>query len=916
MAMTEERRRTRETLAFLMRGFESVLRDLGETEAAAALPWRDIWEGGPAAAPAAARGERSEQALSVAFQLLNQAEENAVAQTRRAVEAAGGLADDPGSWDQHFARLKAAGVDGAAAAEALGRIQVEPVLTAHPTEAKRQSVLHHHRALYRTLVELENAMWTDAERAALEAEAVACIERLWRTGEIFLEKPSVEDERRNVLHYLTEVFPQTLPWVSQRLEAAWARAGFDPALLEDRGARPRLVFGDWVGGDRDGHPFVSAATTAETLDLFRAEALRLQEGSLDALGAVLSLSDRRQAPPADFADWIEARAAALGAAGRAALERNPGEPWRQAVNLMKAALPPARLPRPETAYARAGDLAEDLRRLRAALSAVGAGRIARRDVDPALDRVETFGFHLANLDIRQNSAFHDRALGQLLAAAGVEDGAAFADWPAERRAALIRAELGLSRPFAHPDAPAGEEADAMRALYAALADRIARDGTDGLGALIVSMTRSAEDLFAVFLFAREAGLLRRDEDGPWLPLPVVPLLETIDDLERAEAVLSDYLDAAIVRRSLARQAEAAGAERPVVQVMIGYSDSGKDGGFLSSFWSLYRAQARLTALGAAAGVRIRFFHGRGGAIGRGAGPSHRFLRALPPGALGGDLRMTEQGETIAQKYANRVTAAHHLELLLAGCLGATLERREDPPRLVAAMDRLAEDSRRAYRDLVEAEGFLDFFAQATPIDLIEQSRHGSRPARRTGRRTLGDLRAIPWVFAWNQSRFLLPGWFGLGAALARLEADDPALFADLVVAKAEETRWPPFHYMISNAATAWARANPERMADYAALVEDPAIGAAFLARAREEHERTGAMLARIYGAPVAEARADAQSRIDLRDTALAPLHARQIELLREWRGLRDAGRSAEAEALLPEALVTLNAIASGLGATG
>jgi phosphoenolpyruvate carboxylase len=709
-----------------------------------------------------------------------------------------------------------------------------------------------------------------------------------------------------------------LPWVERRLAGAWARAGFDPELRRDRKARPRLAFGDWVGGDRDGHPLVDAQTTRETLALFRSEALRLQHDALETLAARLSLSVRRQTPPAALLAWIETRRDALGAAGEAAVARNPNEPFRQAVNLIRAALPPdGDAPAPtQAAYASAAAYASDLARLRAWLLEIGARRLAESDLDPVLDRAECFGFHLAALDIRQNSAFHDRALGQLLAAAGRPDGDSFPDWPARRRAALVRRELARARPFTPPGAAIGAAADDVLALYRVLADHVAAHGTEGLGALVVSMTRSATDLFAVFLFAREAGLLRRDSDGAWLPLPVVPLLETIDDLERCAEVLEDLLGAAIVRRSLARQAAAAGESTPVLQVMIGYSDSGKDGGFLASFWTLYRAQSRLVELGRRHGVRIRFFHGRGGAIGRGAGPTHRFLRALPPGALNGDLRMTEQGETISQKYANRVTAAHHLELLLAGALGATLETREDPPQLLDAMDQLSAESYRAWRALVEAPGFLDFFAEATPIDVIELSQHGSRPSRRSGRRTLDDLRAIPWVFAWNQARFLLPGWFGFGTALERLQAAEPELFAAFVRAKASATRWPPVHFLVSNAATAWARASPERMRDYAGLVADRAVAERFLDRALAEHARTGRMLAEIYRAPVAEVRPGVQRRLDLRDAALAPLHAQQIALLRDWRARSADGDAAGADALLPDLLLTVNAIASGLGTTG
>ena len=905
------------TLALLMRGFATVLDELGESEIARRLPWRGLWAGDPGAGGAWPEGhaERLLQAWSIAFQLLHQAEENAIAQARRAREAAGGMGEESGSWEQQFERLKAAGWTPEAIVRTLAAMAVEPVLTAHPTEAKRQTVLHHHRALYRLLVELENTMWTPAERTALEARVRAGIERLWRTGEVYLEKPAVADELRNILHYLTEVFPDVLPWVEDRLVAAWAAVGFEPALLADQTLRPRLTFGDWVGGDRDGHPFVTAEITAQTLRTFRRAALDLVRDRLTGLAAGLSLSAHRQTPPAALTEWLEARAEALGAAGAAAIARNPDEPWRQAVNLMLASLP-ATDGAAAAAYRAASELDADLERLRDALLAAGAVRLVQSDLDPVRRVVATFGFHLATLDVRQNSAFHDRALAQLLEAAGEPEGGGFATWDMARRRALLERELRTDRPFAHPRHAAGPEAAAVLDCYRALAAHVDAHGRDGLGALIVSMTRGAEDLFAVFVLARDAGLLVHDADGAWCPLPVVPLFETIDDLEAAPRILDAYLATPVVRRSLERQA--AGGE-PVQQVMIGYSDSGKDGGFTASFWGLWRAQQALAETGRRHGVRVRFFHGRGGTIGRGAGPTHRFLAALPPGSLQGDLRLTEQGETIAQRYANRVTAAHHLELLLAGTLAATLkhrERRREPARLSEAMDRLARESRDSYRALVTAEGFIAFFERATPIDAIEQSRIGSRPARRTGQRTLQDLRAIPWVFAWNQARFVLPGWFGLGSALTRLRDDDPGLFDALVRAKGAAERWAPFHYMVSNAATAWATAAPDVMRLYGDLVPDEVVRERVLTMVFDEHARTGEVLAELYGAPLATARPKIQRVLDRRHEALLPLHHHQLVLLGRWRAARDDGHTATADALVPELLLSVNAIAAGLGATG
>ena len=456
----------------------------------------------------------------------------------------------------------------------------------------------------------------------------------------------------------------------------------------------------------------------------------------------------------------------------------------------------------------------------------------------------------------------------------------------------------------------------MLACYRVLAAHLDHFGSDGLGALIVSMTRNVSDLLGVYVLAREAGLLIYQPDGPACRLPVVPLFETIDDLERSASIMDVFLRHPITRASLAWQQSERGGTDPVQQVMVGYSDSNKDGGLLASQWGLYRAQAALTATGRQNGVRIRFFHGRGGTISRGAGPTHRFINGLPPDALAGDLRLTEQGETISQKYANRVTAAHNLELLLAGTVGATLSGRSAPPEphpLEGVMDDLAAESRVAYQALLQSDGFLTFFSQATPIDAVEASRIGSRPARRTGRRTLADLRAIPWVFSWSQSRFYLSGWYGLGTALAGLRERSPEIFDALSIAKLEQ-RWPPVHYFLSNAATAIATADPDIMTLYAGLVEEAAIRDRLMEMIMTEYSRTHDMLSAVYGGPLAQTRPQIHRVLGFRVHALAPLHRQQVALLREWRDRRNHG--TEADTVLPQLLLTVNAIAAGLGATG
>jgi phosphoenolpyruvate carboxylase len=912
-------------LAFLIGCFREVLIELGESSVAARLPWTATAGAEPAETPTSGGGSDDEdplpQAYSIAFTLLNMIEENAYAQGHRADQAAGRLKAQAGSWENTLALLAAAGRSAVEIAAALPRIRVEPVLTAHPTEAKRASILAHHRELYLLLVQRENQMWTPAEQDDIRNQIKAVIERLWRTGEIYLEKPDVASEVRNVVHYLANVFPTVLPLIARRIGEAWRDAGHDPLLLgTPQAAMPRLTFGDWVGGDRDGHPLVTAEVTRDTLVTLQATALRLIEDHLGRLAARLSLSARQNPADAGFHAALSTAAGELGAAGEAALRRNVDEPFRQFVNVMLA-----RLPRAEPAgrgadrrYRHAAALADDLDRLAAALTAVGARRLAATDVAPVTAIVRTFGFHAAALDIRQNSRFHDQAVVQLMQAAGLDD-VAFPDWSEAERLAFLSAELGSPRPFARPDSIAGDEAKAVIDCYRVLVEHLDAHGTDGLGALIVSMTRSLSDLLVVYLLAREVGLLVPGPDGtPICRLPVVPLFETIDDLRRSPAILADFLAHPITRASLAAGCGRHPDGRPSQQVMIGYSDSNKDGGILASFWALYRAQEALIQVGRDAGVHIRFFHGRGGTISRGAGPAHRFLDALPAGSVDGDLRLTEQGEVIAQKYANRITASHHLELLLAGAVRRTLLDRAPPPDdplLTAILDRLAEASRRAYRDLVEAEGFVTFFAQATPIDVIELSRIGSRPARRTGRRTLADLRAIPWVFSWSQARFYLSGWYGVGSALAALQADDPDGFARLVAAK-RTRRWPAVHYLISNAATSVATASAELMGRYAELVEDDGVRVRFLTRILDEYARTRTLLDAIYGGDFGRERPALMRSIALRADALNTLHLDQIRLLKAWRQAREEGDDATADRLLSRLLLLVNALARGLGTTG
>jgi phosphoenolpyruvate carboxylase len=544
-------------------------------------------------------------------------------------------------------------------------------------------------------------------------------------------------------------------------------------------------------------------------------------------------------------------------------------------------------------YRHASELMSDLRLLYDALVDVGAGRVARRLVEPVIRTVDTFGFHLAALDVRQNSDFHTRALAQL------QD-----------------APNGTGDKGSGDNGSGGPESEAVLACYRVLADHIERHGTDGVGSLIVSMTRDVSDLLAVYRFAGETALEVESDGGPACPIPVVPLFETIEDLQRSPAILRDFLADPMTRRSLEVQRRREGLEEPVQQVMVGYSDSNKDGGIFASLWGLHRAQASLVEVGEAASVRIRFFHGRGGTIGRGAGPTHRFIKAMPPGALRGDLRLTEQGESIAQKYGSRQTATYNLELLTAGLVRATALDRvvaASPHPLEPTMDRLAEQSRERYMRLLGTDGFMTFFRQATPIDAIEESRIGSRPARRTGQATLADLRAIPWVFSWGQARFFLSGWYGVGSALTALFDDDPDALSAI---RAHLIGWAPLHYILSNAATSITLSDEQMMREYGALVDDGSVRDRFLDLILRERELTVRALELAYDGPLAERRPNIQAMVDLRAQGLRRLHRQQIRLLREWRGQAVHDDSESVATLRIRLLVTINAIASGLGATG
>lgn len=892
-----------EDLSFLMHCFREVLEELGEQDLAKRLPWISNVTISDQPNP------RLSQAYSVAFQLLNMVEENVAAQVRRSRESDLGLASEPGLWAYQLEKLKKVGFSESQIARRLPHIRVEPVLTAHPTEAKRLAVLEQHRALYLLLVQRENRMYTPHEQSAIRDEIKVTLERLWRTGEVHRTKPRLFEERRNIVHYLRDVFPAVLAEVDLRLRQAWSDSGFDRSALASADTLPRLRFGTWVGGDRDGHPLVTAEVTATTFQDLRDAAMYALQDTLGRLIDQLTLSGNDQVAPDYLEEAIQRLSAETSTSADDGLFRE--EPWRRFTYLIQKKLTQQA---PQQHFGSASELRKELLLLASSLEAVGARRIAEAEVLRVIRIVDVFGFHGAVLDIRQNSHFHDLAIAQLMTAAGVPDSDRFIQQSQQERLPFLLTELNSRRPFLSPGAPVGPEADAVLGCYRVLKDYRDRYGLRGIGSLIVSMTRGAADLFAVYLFLREVGLWREISDGPASEIHVVPLFETIEDLEAAPEIVEQYLQHPFVRRSIQIQAEIRGSESPVQQIMLGYSDSNKDSGLLTSQWALHCAQREITRIADSSGVQVRYFHGRGGTISRGAGPTHRFLEALPYRTVRGDIRLTEQGETIAQKYANRITAAYNLEILLAGVAGITLQQEgqlEPEETSGGLVSHLSNTSRNAYRSLLEMPGFLEFFRSATPIDALELSSIGSRPSRRTGEHSFSDLRAIPWVFSWTQSRFYLPGWYGLGTALA--EINETPAWSRLL----DAGRTSPFlRFVLTNAETNMQSAERSIMELYASLTPDQEAVKAVFRLILKEFDLTRKLLPEVLGGRSGDRRPRFTMTHQIRADALLALHVQQVALLRQWRLAREAQDQTASDLLFSDLLVCINAIASGLRTTG
>jgi len=904
-------------LYFLLECLAEVLEANNEKEFVAYIPWLNT----DVPLPTNNQEQKIAHLYSISFQLLNLCEVNWAVQSRRSKQQESGTQSVNGSWAQTFSELKLLGFSQEKIVDALSQIEVEPVLTAHPTEAKRTVVLKYYRELYLQLVMLENPIYTDSERRQARTLIKEILTRLWFIDDIYLEKPRVETELDNVLHYLTNVFPEIFELHDRQLIQSWEEAGFQPEVLLNYRNMPGISLGTWVGGDRDGNPFVTPEITRYTLKKLRTEALTLVRKSLFLLADSLSIYAPERNLPSDFRQAkIQLTKQIPGITDNTIYLAAAREPFKQYVLLLIEKLPLKQEPQSgnnmltqnEWTYTNSSQLLIDLEILIRALSSWGAPKLAINEVNKALRFVKSFGFHLAHLDIRQNSKYYQKAFSGLLEDFNPSSYALDSNGTVDK--SFLLNELNVYRPFTHTYSGNVTETTVTLGCLGVLAEHIRNYGTNAIGPLILSMTRNVEDLFTFYLLAREGGLFIKTTSGPACQIPIVPLFETIEDLHRAPSIMDEFLSHPITQNTLRLQMQRKGNTHPIAEVMIGYSDSNKDGGILSSLWHLYEAQYEIAAIGRKHNIDIRFFHGKGGSISRGAGPIHWFLKSLPPSSLCGKLRLTEQGETIERKYANKVNAAYNIELLASGTLRNTLLNTDKHnPELFELVGYMAHESFNSYNALTRHPSFIRFFENATPIDVIETSKIGSRPSRRTNQRTLADLRAIPWVFSWAQSRVNITSWYGVGSTLKLIKEQQPHKYELL---RQLQTSQPLVRYILTNVDSGLAATDPEIIKLYASLVDDEQIRNDILPLILAEYQLTKDLLAELLVRPFEERRVNHYYSTRLRAVALELMHQVQVNALRRWRTEKETANPEVTEQQNIVLLKTINAVANALGSTG
>ena len=800
-----------------------------------------------------------------------------------------------------LARARAAKMTRVQLQNILSNILVCPVLTAHPTEVRRQSVLDREMEIAHLLAERDRKQMTPVEFAASEESLLRAVLTLWQTSLLRRGRPAVVDEVANGLSYYDHTFLRELPHLYGMIEDQLA--AFDPAL--NKADLPSFMrIGSWIGGDRDGNPFVNAEVLTQTIGMQSKRVFDFYLEELHLLGAELSLDSERVS--------ISAQLAELTKRSTDESPRRAAEPYRRAIvgiyarlfatarALGQSALPRRSMIEAEP-YLTAAELRGDLDILYRSLDANGAALLARGRLRTLRRAVDVFGFHLASIDLRQNSDIHESTLAELANTAADLD---YLGMDEQARVAFLLQELSTARPLVSPfltySAQVSSELDIVRAA----ADIHRRYGKDAVPNYVISKANAVSDILEVAVLLKEVGLVRPTELK--LDVNIVPLFETIEDLQNCTQVI-DALFSIPAYMTLLK------SRGSVQEIMLGYSDSNKDGGYLTSGWELYKAEIGLTEVFRRHGVALRLFHGRGGSVGRGGGPSYQAILAQPEGAVQAGIRVTEQGEVIAGKYAHPETGRRNLEILAAASLEAALPQpgHEAPcAEFLSTMEELSANACQAYRALVyETPSFERYFWESTVIGEIANLHIGSRPASRKKSTHIEDLRAIPWVFGWAQSRLMLPGWYGFGSAVKKWLAEHPTPGLSLLQAMADE--WPFFQTLLSNMDMVLAKSDIAIAGRYKQLVEDVTLRETIFGRLEAEWQDSVEGLLAIREQRVLLER-DPQLARNIRNRFpyIDPLNYVQLELLRRYR-------SGDVDERVVQGIhLTINGIAAGLRNSG
>ena len=839
------------------------------------------------------------RAFSYFSHLANIAEDQNTIRQMRERSKAGGM-PRAGTLALTLLHARTAGIGAGRLREFFASALVSPVLTAHPTEVRRKSTIDREMEIAAVLDRRERVQLTPSELAASDEQLRRAVLTLWQTNLLRRTRLTVLDEVANGLSFYDYTFLHEVPRLHNRLE---------DRLNESEGAGQGelasfLKMGSWIGGDRDGNPFVTAEVMRGTLKMQSSRILRFYLDELHVLGSELSLATHLADVSKDL---------------RALAERSPdksphrsGEPYRLAVSGIYARLAAtaarlevdaiARAPVGEAApYASAGEFKSELDILYRSLISNNSRVIARGRLRHLRRAVDCFGFHLASLDVRQNSAVHERTVAELIDAA--IPGKSYLALSEEARIALLAGELRSARPLTSKFVKYSEETVGELAVFQAAAEAHAKFGADSIPQCIISMCKGVSDMLEVAILLKEVGLV--DPSGR-SAINIVPLFETIGDLQASSRIMDRLLSMHDYRKLV----DSRGA---VQEVMLGYSDSNKDGGFVTSGWELYKAEIGLVDVFERHHVRLRLFHGRGGSVGRGGGPSYDAIIAQPGGAVNGQIRITEQGEIISSKYSNSEVGLDNLEVLAAATLEASLlQPRQHAPRAedLQAMEQLSAHAFKAYRSLVyETEGFADYFWASTVITEIASLNIGSRPASRKKTREIEDLRAIPWVFSWAQCRLMLPGWYGFGSAVEAWLKENPN--SGMAFLNELYREWPFFRTLLSNMDMVLAKSSIAIASRYAELVPDAALRESIFERIRREWQGSIDMLLKITGQTrLLESNPFLERSIRNRFPYLDPLNHVQVELLKEHRA-----QNLD-EQVLRGIQITINGISAGLRNSG